>query len=323
MPFLYDPSTGAVRVNVVGTSAAPALSVMDSTGALNAVIVGGAKVVLTEDKTFYVRSDGSNANSGLVDSAEGAWQTLQYAYEWVAENIDQNGYAVTIWITLPGTYEGIFSVTRRCVTGPVNVRGDEADETGVVIVPTTGHGSGPSTTCFFMWGLGPLAQIFVRDVTCSLAADCWAIQASYNNYAAMGTSVNGAGTYDFTGKMKIISSGGAPAAFFYAGFGGWTEIFGDWTVDLSGGTGHVGNLFYLEVQAYGSFLPTTFVVTTITFDYPLFAITHLCMLYYAPDAMTGTYIGTKYSVTTNSVYDETGTTVGSVAGITSTGGQVV
>jgi hypothetical protein len=59
-------------------------------------------MVLTADTTFYVRTDGNNANTGLANSAGGAWATAQYAADMMGK-IDANGYAITVQFA-DGTY---------------------------------------------------------------------------------------------------------------------------------------------------------------------------------------------------------------------------
>lgn len=51
---------------------------------------------LTGNRTYYVRPDGSNSNTGLVDSAAGAFLTWNAAYIAVASKIDFAGFTVTI-----------------------------------------------------------------------------------------------------------------------------------------------------------------------------------------------------------------------------------
>jgi hypothetical protein len=51
---------------------------------------------LTANRTYYVRTDGSNSNNGLADSAGGAWLTWDYAVDFVVANLDLAGYTCTI-----------------------------------------------------------------------------------------------------------------------------------------------------------------------------------------------------------------------------------
>lgn len=58
------------------------------------------KRVLTNDVTFYVSPTGSNANDG---SLAAPWQTIQYAVDWVSQNINGNKHTPTIQL-LTGSY---------------------------------------------------------------------------------------------------------------------------------------------------------------------------------------------------------------------------
>lgn len=51
---------------------------------------------LTANTTFYVRTDGNDANTGLVNSAGGAFLTINGAISALFKNWDANGFSVTI-----------------------------------------------------------------------------------------------------------------------------------------------------------------------------------------------------------------------------------
>lgn len=88
------------------------------------------RVALAANRTYYVRSDGSNSNTGLVDSAGGAFLTLQKAIDVVAA-LDLAGFAVTIQVR-SGTFSG-FTVSRPFIGGSVSVLGDVGTPANVII----------------------------------------------------------------------------------------------------------------------------------------------------------------------------------------------
>jgi len=58
---------------------------------------------LAADRTYYVRVDGSDSNSGLLNTAGGAFLTIQHALNWARDNIDANYHKVVVQVG-PGTY---------------------------------------------------------------------------------------------------------------------------------------------------------------------------------------------------------------------------
>lgn len=89
-------------------------SVINSTNG-NALLnlAGDAQVIITPQasmfrdklsagRTYYVRADGSDSNTGLVNNAGGAFLTIQHAYD-VVSSFDTNGFATSIQVN-DGTY---------------------------------------------------------------------------------------------------------------------------------------------------------------------------------------------------------------------------
>lgn len=79
---------------------------------LGGVTTTGLREKLTANRDYYVRTDGSNSNTGLANTAGGAFLTIQKAID-TAMALDCNGYSVTINVA-DGTY-----TTPVVVNGPL------------------------------------------------------------------------------------------------------------------------------------------------------------------------------------------------------------
>lgn len=63
----------------------------------------GSRERITANRTYYVRTDGSDSNTGLSNTAGGAFRTIQYAVNYVTQNVDAGTYSITINVA-DGTY---------------------------------------------------------------------------------------------------------------------------------------------------------------------------------------------------------------------------
>lgn len=94
----------------------------------------GGRELLIANRTYYVRSDGSDSNNGLTNTPAGAFLTLQHAID-VLGTLDLSIYDATITIGIAGTYAGC-TVSAPFIGGPgssVTISGDVAAPSNYVI----------------------------------------------------------------------------------------------------------------------------------------------------------------------------------------------
>ena len=94
-----------------------------------------AREKLLAARTYWVRSDGSDSNTGLVDSSGGAFLTVQKAVD-TAASIDLGIYDVTIYVGAE-TWTAATTLKTLVGAGKVIIRGINEDMTSTV-VHTTG-----------------------------------------------------------------------------------------------------------------------------------------------------------------------------------------
>lgn len=95
--------------------------------------------VLTANRTYYVRSDGSDSNTGLVDNAGGAFATKQKAIN-VASMLDLSTFNVTINVRAGADSSGGISVNGPWIgLGSVTITGDTTTPSNVPIARTSAN----------------------------------------------------------------------------------------------------------------------------------------------------------------------------------------
>ena len=108
--------------------------------ALTRPVYGSAdqREVLTANRTYYVRTDGSNANNGLSNASGGAFLTIQKAIDVIAA-LDLSIYNITIQIA-DGTYTGGVAVNAPWIgAGDVTIQGNLSTPANVLISTTSAH----------------------------------------------------------------------------------------------------------------------------------------------------------------------------------------
>lgn len=102
------------------------------------VVGGGGRELLIANRTYYVRTDGNDSNSGLINDASGAFLTVQKAIDVVA-SIDLGAYDVVIQLG-DGTYTDPVVVTGPFLgSGTVTIQGNNATPSNVVVSVTNNH----------------------------------------------------------------------------------------------------------------------------------------------------------------------------------------
>lgn len=285
------------KVSPDGEAWLEAIRIERATGKISFPVTGGPREVLTANRIYYVRADGSNANNGLANTADSAFATLQKAWDTLV-TVDLNGFTVTIQLA-DGVYTGGLNAIVPPIGGNVVVNGNAATPANVVISATGSHAI----------NVGTLAQVTVHHCKVQTTASGAALHAL------------GAGAQIIIGPGMMF--GACVDAHIYAQSGGYIRAGNSYTV--SGGAqrhyfSQLGGLiegFLSIVTLSGSpAFPTGFAVASALANISMFSLT------FSGSAGAAT---PRYNATLNSVINTfggganffPGTSVGSAA----SGGQ--
>ncbi len=187
---------------------------------------------LTAGRTYYVRTDGSDSNTGLVNNSGGAFLTIAKAIEVVA-GLDRSTFDVTIQVGA-GTFTA---------GGTINPWGPGSKRVKIIGAGATTIISTTALDCFYVFGIVHLQDMKLQtgggygsgirvnphaDVTFQ-GLDFGAC-ASAQMFASAGAAVIATGNYSI--------SGGAPY-HISARFGAYFEIYGR-TITIAGTPAYAG-----------------------------------------------------------------------------------
>jgi hypothetical protein len=273
-------------------------------------VIGGPAVIslstayvprerLTANRTYYVRTDGNDSNSGLVDSAAGAFLTIQAAVN-AYQSLDCNGYNVTIQVAA-GTYTNPVSITFRLGAGNLYLLGDLTTPSNVVLSTTT--------TSITVGGHPPGSLVYIRGFKLQSSNESAMLAYCGSNVSIgnldFGPASAGFGVYVSAGAFvrpvaNYTISGSCQAHILAARGGGVMNPGSAITVTLTG-TPNFGQAFAVATEA------SVARIYNITFS--------------------GSATGKRYEATLNGVLNVAGNGTnylpGNSAGTTATGGQYI
>jgi len=138
------------------------LAAFDGAGWIAASGAAGGREVLAANRTYYVRTDGSDSNDGLANTAGGAFLTIQKAVDVIVGMLDLGGFSVTIQLG-DGTYAagGSFSAPWSD-GGKVTIQGNSGTPANVIVGVT-------GSSCLHNTGVLP-GVLTIKDMELRVAS---------------------------------------------------------------------------------------------------------------------------------------------------------
>lgn len=255
---------------------------------------------LTANRTYYVRTDGSDSNTGLANTSGGAFLTIAKAVSTIAA-LDQGGFNITIQVGA-GTYSAgiaVDGIQTGQGGGTITFVGDATTPTNVVLSTSSSNAVVASN--------GARIQVSGFSLVCnSGGASCI--------YAAAGSRITISGKMDF---------GAAALAHIYVEPGARVNSI---SVDYAISGGAVVHWYSIGTGAQISIQVATITLTGTPAFSGAFAISSgLAHQLINANTFSGSATGSRYTVALNAVIDSNGGGAnylpGNAAGSTGTGGQ--
>ena len=271
---------------------------------------GPGKPLLTADTTFYLRQDGNDTQTGAANNIGEAWETLQHAFDWVAQNVSCNGYVVTFQLA-DGVISGYVSTATNVFKKPdgiIYIHGNATNPENVIITSVSGR-------CIGLGDSSPGYMVFINNVTMQGGdVDDIGVNAIYSgSLITLGYDplYLTPGTVRFTGTFNRL---------MFADYGGSVEAYGTIRLAMSAAFSGLGH----SAERSLVFIDLTSLIMDVAQSCDIYIRADRCSyLRYKAVSETGTFIGQKYMISSNSVLQQLTTVPGSIAGITLTGGQVI
>ena len=220
--------------------------------------------VLTANRTYYVRTDGSDSNTGLANTAGGAFLTIQKAID-TAVALDLGIYSVTINVA-DGTYTGAVVLKAYVGVGPIYITGNTGTPSNVVISTT-----GASAIAGYSCGSWTIGGVKVQTAT-----------AGYGVYIQGGTSIVTLNKVDFGVVGGVYSH-------IQAALGASITIIGNYTI-----SGNSGDSHYYAIENGVIIIGAVTVTLSGTPTYQRFALAYMAGLIRSAATFSGSGTGVRY-----------------------------
>lgn len=253
-----------------------------------------ARERLTAARTYYVRTDGSDSNTGLSDSAGGAFLTIQKAIDTLCA-LDLGLYDCTIQVRT-GTFTGASTLKRYIASGGKAIILGDATTPSNVVISTTSANCFSGTEC----GLWALTGLKLQTTT-----------------SGRGLLVNGKSS---NVELRNIDLGACVNGHITVASGAFVRHFAAWSI-----SGNAPN--HWTVTDGGTVIASSQTCTlTGTPAFSTFAsVDDLSLAVVQSITFSGSATGARYSVAAGGLVQTFGGGAtylpGNAAGSTATGGQ--
>lgn len=253
--------------------------------------------ILAANRTYYVRADGSDSNTGLANTSGGAFLTIQKAID-IAVALDLSIYEIIIQVAA-GTYTGAITTKPYIGTGPISILGDTTTPSNCAV-------SVASNSAFRF--TNRTALYVVKGFQVSTTTSGFSFYATSSNLQY--------------GNMVF---GATPAGFAHIYLDGQSNITATANYEITTGP-------YAHIQAdYGSTATISSRTITLTgtpaFSAGFIYATRAAIVAAVSDTFSGSATGPYYLVNKNAVIDTGGGGAtylpGNSAGSSASGGQYV
>lgn len=245
---------------------------------------------LTADRTYYVRTDGSDSNDGLANTSGSAFLTIQKGLDTAAK-LDTNGYSVTVKV-MDGTWT-------QALTIPPCIGGGKFILEGNTTTPANCHLSVTGTAISVAHDL---AYVNVRG-----------LKITGSTY---GIFVLPAGRVEY----QAVEFGASSSQHIFVAYRGYIEATGNYSI-VGGAASHI----ITTAGAYSRINSRTITLTGAPVFTTFAQSSGGGSAFMQGDTFSGTATGKRYDVTMNAILDAAGGGAtylpGNVAGTTATGGQ--